>query len=75
MGLQRSRGREKLLCPMAAKRWVILLAAGSVCLMLAMAAVNYIVDPYSYFHSSAADGGVYYIPGKTYNLRPLINDF
>lgn len=69
MGLQRSRGREKLLCPMAAKRWAILLAAGSVCLMLAMAAVNYIVDPYSYFHSSAADGGVYYIPGKTYNLR------
>lgn len=60
---------EKLRRPMSGKQWSLVLVTGAAFVMIVIAAVNYMVDPYGYFHSAASDGELYYLPSKTYNMR------
>lgn len=55
----------KLSRPITAKRWVFSFVGMIVFVMLAIAAVNYIVDPFSYFHPLVVkDRGLYSYDGS-----------
>lgn len=55
-----NRKTEKLRRPMTAKRWVLSFAGGMAFVMLLIALVNYIVDPFSYFRTPVReDRGTY----------------
>lgn len=63
-----SKKSRKLRQPMTAKRWVLSLVGAMTFVMLMIAVVNYIVDPFSYFHSPTEDRGVYSFDGA-YNPK------
>jgi len=67
-----SKENGKLRQPMTARRWALSYVGAMAFVMLLIAIVNYIVDPFSYFHTSITeDRGVYSYDGNN-NLR-LIN--
>ena len=60
---------DKLRKPMTAKRWSFLLVAGAISIMIAIGLVNFLVDPYDYFHPTTGKDNIYFLEGKTYNRR------
>ena len=61
---------EKQRQPMTAKRWVLSFVGLITFVMLAIALVNYIVDPFGYFHAPAReDRGLYSYDGKLESFR------
>lgn len=59
----------KLRQPITAKRWVLSFVGAMVFVMLMIAVVNYIVDPFSYFHAPSTGDRVAYSYDGTYNFR------
>lgn len=69
MELDKSNHWEKWRRPISGKQWTIWLVAGAVTMMIGIAVINFIVDPYGYFHSAASEGSISYLPDTTYNIR------
>lgn len=59
----------KLRRPMTAKCWVLCLVGTMALVMVMIAVVNYIVDPFGYFHAPSRDNRGAYSYDETYNAR------